>query len=569
MHSDKKKMVIPVIIGILVVLAGIRTILLVKKYKPSKEIMPLEEYFQVGDKQIQIILQDELYEKKGLYEDGQIYLDIELVKKYLNSRFYWDGNENQLLYTTATAVISAETGSNVYYTNKSKETKEYPIVRVEGGTAYIALDYVKDYTALDYTKYEEPDRVVINYRFDEPEDHAKTDRKAALRYEPGIKSPILVNLAKGEEVLLLETEDEETGFCKVMSSSGVIGYVKAKALGKAYEFTHTTDFKEETYPHILKDEKINLVWHQVTTQAANDGLLNLMDATKGVNVVVPTWFTVSGNQGDITSLASDTYVSRVHGLGAEIWGLCNDFSSDSKIGKVLSRTSSRQRLEKNLVAEAIRYSLDGINIDFEYVKKENGEDFIQFIRELGIMCRNNGIVLSVDNYAPTEYSQYYNRAEQAAVADYVITMAYDEYYAGSEESGPVASLNYVKDAVANSLAQVPAEQTIIALPFYSRLWKETTKDGKTKVTSEAYSMAYSSDLLENAGVKPAWDEAAGMNYGEYKKDNALYRMWIEDETSLEEKVKAAAVDGNVAGLAFWKLGLEKASVWDMIIKYTN
>lgn len=571
MMKKNKKILIPVI-AVLVIVCVIVMVFIARKYKPNKEVMSLEEYFQVPENQIQIILQDEIYDTKGLYSDGQIYVDMELVKKYLNSRFYWDAKENLLLYTTPNAVISASTGSKDYFTNKSRSSKEYPIVKVEKDVAYVALDYIKDYTALDYTKYDNPDRVVINYRFNEKADYAKAESKAKLRYKPSIKSEILVNFEEGEEVCILKeesgSEDKKSDFCRVMSASGVIGYIRKKDLGKTYESEFTTDFKTETYPHILKDGKVSLVWHQVTTSAANDGILNLLNATKGVNVVAPTWFTVSGNKGEITSLASDTYVSRAHSMGVEVWGLCNDFSNDSKIGKVLGQTTPRQKLEKNLIAEAIRYSLDGINIDFEYVKKENGEDFIQFVRELGIMCRNNGIVLSIDNYPPTDYSQYYNRAEQAAVADYVITMAYDEYYAGSEEAGPVSSLSYVRDSTTNTLAQVPAEQTIIALPFYSRLWKETTKDGEVKLSSEAYSMKYAREVFEDAGIEPVWDDKTGMYYGEYTKDGSVYKMWMEDEKSLEEKVKAA-FSGKVAGLAFWKLGLENSSAWDMIIKYTN
>ena len=569
--KKNKKILIPVI-AVLVIVCVIAMVFIAKKYKPNKEVMSLEEYFQVPENQIQIILQDEIYDTKGLYSDGQIYVDVDLVKKYLNSRFYWDAKENLLLYTTPNAVISASTGSKDYFTNKSRSSKEYPIVKVEKDVAYVALDYVKDYSALDYTKYDNPNRVVINYRFNEKADYAKAESKAKLRYEPSIKSEILVSFEEGEEIRILEEESGSEGkksdFCRAMSVSGVIGYIRKKDLGKTYESEFTTDFKAETYPHILKNEKVSLVWHQVTTSAANDGILNLLNATKGVNVVAPTWFTVSGNKGEITSLASDTYVSRAHSMGVEVWGLCNDFSNDSKIGKVLGQTTPRQKLEKNLIAEAIRYSLDGINIDFEYVKKENGEDFIQFVRELGIMCRNNGIVLSIDNYPPTDYSQYYNRTEQAAVADYVITMAYDEHYAGSEEAGPVSSLSYVQNSTTNTLAQVPAEQTIIALPFYSRLWKETTKDGEVKLSSEAYSMKYAKEVFEDAGIEPVWDDKTGMYYGEYTKDDSLYKMWMEDEKSLEEKVKAATA-GKVAGLAFWKLGLENSSAWDMIIKYTN
>lgn len=571
--KQQKKLIIPFIalLVLAVIITGIA--LAVKRYMPSNKEMSLDDYFKVSEGEIQVILQDQIYDTKALYENGQIYVDYAMIHDYLNPRFYWDSKENQLLYTTPTAVISTSVDSGDYYTNKSKSSVEYPIVKVKGDMAYVALDYVKEHTALDYKKYDKPDRVVINYRYNEKADYANAKKKAKIRYRASIKSDILVKLKEDARVRVLEQGDSTksgdgtaSSFDKVMSEDGVVGYIRKKDIGKRYQFEYTTDFKEEQYSHTLKDGKVNLVWHQVTNSAANDSVLNLLNATKGVNVVAPTWFTVSGNHGEITSFASDTYVSRARSLGVDVWGVCNDFSNDSKIGKVLERTTTRQKLEKNLIAEAIKYSLDGINIDFEHVRKANGDDFIQFIRELGIMCRNNGVVLSIDNYPPTSYSMYYNRKEQAAVADYVITMAYDEHYAGSEEAGPVSSLNYVKDSTENTLKEVPAEQTIIALPFYSRLWKETTKDGKVKLGSEAYGMRSARETMIDAGAKFGWNDDTGMNYAEYTKDGVVYKMWLEDQTSLEEKMKTVS-DNKTAGYAFWKLGLEDSAVWDMIIKY--
>ena len=417
--NKQKKLMIPFIA--LLVLAVIITAiaLLVRRYMPSNKEMPLNDYFKVSEGEMQVILQDQIYDTKALYEGDRIYVDFGMVHDYLNPRFYWDSGENQLLYTTSTAVISASVDSNDYYTNKSKASMDYPIVKVKGDTAYVALDYVKEHTALDYKKYDKPDRVVITYRYNEKADYAKAKKKAKIRYRASIKSDILVKLEENAQVRVLEQGDSTksgdgnaSSFDKVMSADGVVGYIRKKDLGKIFQSEYTTDFKEEQYSHILKDGKVNLVWHQVTNSSANDGVLNLLNATKGVNVVAPTWFTVSGNHGEITSLASDTYVSRARSLGVDVWGVCNDFSNDSKIGKVLASTTTRQKLVKNLIAEAIKYSLDGINIDFEHVRKANGDDFIQFIRELGIMCRNNGVVLSIDNYPPTSYSMYYNRKEQ-------------------------------------------------------------------------------------------------------------------------------------------------------------
>ncbi|MDD7403764.1 MAG: glycosyl hydrolase family 18 protein [Butyribacter sp.] len=542
--------------------------ILYHKFSPSKEMMKLTDYFQTKKDTVTVILGDEICDTPAVLQEKEIYLPVELVKEKLNTRFYWDKNENVLLYTTPNAVISAEAGSRDCYKNNSKSSREYEIVRADAETVYVALDYVKEYTALEYKIYNNPKRVVVTYEYNKEKEYIKAETECALRYKPDIKSDILVKEKEGTVLRLLEKENPETGFCKVMDQTGVIGYIRSKDLGKVYKEKKTTDFREEEYTHILKDEKINLVWHQVTNQTANSKLLNMLSNAKGVNVVCPTWFATSDNNGNIDSLASDTYVTQAHQAGIEVWGLCNDFSPNMKIGKVLGSTSKRQKLAKNLIAEAIRYSLDGINIDFENVKKESGEDFIQFIREIGIMCRNNGIVLSIDNYPVAEYSQYYNRTEQANVADYVITMAYDEYYSGSEEAGPVSSLSYVKNSVKNILEQVPANQSIIALPFYSRHWTEKTKNGKVILSSEACSMSYAQELLSDSKTKANWDDAAGMNYLEYTKGKAIHKMWIEDINSLQLKMEEVAKN-DTAGVAFWKLGMEDKSVWDMIYKYNK
>lgn len=564
----KKK---PILLGILLVVllvVSITGVYLIRKYTPSKSHMKLSEYFKAAEGQTQVILEDMICDVKAVTEDGQVYVDAVFVKDSLNKRFYWDDTENKLLYTTSTAVISSDLNSQDVYTNNSKSSREYAITKTDGDTVYIALDFVQEYTALDYKKYDKPDRVVIHNVYNKDISHAKVKKDSALRYKANIKSKVLVDLKKDEKIRVIEKVNPETRFFKAMSESGVIGYVREKDAGDAFVEQATTDFQEETYSHILMDEKVNLVWHQVTNQTANSRLSSLLEETKGVNVVSPTWFETSDNEGNISSLASDSYVTTAHRAGVKVWALCNDFSPNMKIGKVLGVTSKRQKLAKNLIAEAIRYSLDGINIDFENVKQESGEDFIQFIRELGIMCRNNGIILSVDNYPLKSFNAYYNREEQAQVADYVVTMAYDEFYAGSEKAGPVSSISYVTDAISAVLEEVPAEQNIVALPFYSRHWTEKTKNGKASLSSEACSMEGAQDVVRESGKDAAWDDKTGMNYLEYTSNKAIHKIWIEDAKSLELKMKAVA-EAQVGGMAFWKLGLEQSAVWETIVKYTK
>ena len=610
--KNKKPVIIGVLVVVLVALIAV-AVHLIRVNTPSKTHMSLQKYFSVEDGQAKVILNDQITDANVLCDNGKFYLDIVFVNEYLNPRFYWDNAENILLYTTSTAMIQADLDSQDVYINNSKESKDYVIVKTDGQTAYVALDYIKEYTALDYKTYQSPDRVVIQNIYNTDISYYDVKKDTALRAEPNIKSDILVDLKGKDQVRALtgdvqdakkessqekdvdkkdapagdsaasnkeDTKEKannkkqkkelkkDNSFIQVMSENGVIGYVKKDHLGNEYTDQSKTDFQEERYSHILMDEKVVLAWHQVTNQTANGQLSNVLASTKGVNVVAPTWFQTSDNKGNISSLASNAYVQTAHRAGVKVWGLCDDFAANMKIGKVLSVSSRRQRLARNLTAEAIRYSLDGINIDFENVKQENGKDFVQFIRELGIMCRNNGISLSIDNYPLRDFNAYYDRAEQAAVADYVITMAYDEYYSGSEQAGPVSSLSYVTSSISALDGVVPAEQHVVALPFYSRLWAEKTKDGKVNLSCEAYSMKGAQEVVADSKAELKWDDATSMNYLEYKKGKVLYKMWVEDGKSLEEKMKAVS-DAGVGGMAFWKLGLDQAEIWETIVKYSK
>lgn len=572
--KSKKTVTLSVLAVLLIIVVGV-TAYMIKKYAPNKTHMDLAKYFaefspdSAEEGKLPVILEDTVYETTAIEQEGSVYINIDFVKEKLNKRFYWDGNENELLYTTATQEIASPLNSKDCYINKSKDTKEYVIATAQGDNVYVALDYVQLYTAMDYQKYNKPDRVVIHNVYGEDIAYADVKNDTQIRYKQSVKSEVLQDVKSGDTVRIVGSKDEETGYTKVMSESGVTGYIQGKRLGETYQEQSETEFKEEVYTHILLDKQVCMAWHQVTNESANSYLSSVLSSTKGVNVVSPTWFMTIDNEGNISSLASDSYVDTAHKAGIQVWALCSDFGDKMKIGTVLGSTSKRQRLAKNLIAEAIRYSLDGINIDFEYVKKESGEDFVQFIRELGIMCRNNGLVLSIDNYPPMgNLTDYYDRAEQAAVADYVITMSYDEHYSGGGEAGPVSSISYVTNSIEEVQKEVPPEQMIIALPFYSGLWKESKKDDDAELKRTDLTMKGAKEVVKDSGKEAKWDEETGTTYLEYKKDGIVNRLWLEDEKSLELKMKAVS-EADLGGVSFWKLGLEESSVWNMIEKYVK
>lgn len=283
----------------------------------------------------------------------------------------------------------------------------------------------------------------------------------------GIKSPILADIGKNTEVTVLETGDTWT---KVSTAEGIIGYIKSKALGATSTKTLTSDYVAEEFTHIKKI--LRSIWHGIRSQTQMPiQPLHPCFRTPRDQCYLPTWFYLNDNNGNIASLASSDYVNYCHQKGIEVWALVSNLENkDVDTTSVLTYTSKRENLINNLISAAIQYNFDGINVDFEALSSEVGDSYIQFIRELSLKCANNGIVLSVDDYVPSSFTAFYNRAEQATFADYVVVMAYDEHYAGSEEAGSVASIGFVKEGVANTLKEVPADQLILGMPFYARVW---------------------------------------------------------------------------------------------------
>lgn len=566
------KKVIPVIVAIVLILiigaAGFGAMLL-EKYSYSKERADLAEYFgTTGENDVPIILQDERIEEHAKIFDDRCYFDIATVHKYFNDRFYEDKAQGIMVYALpegflTTRIGYAELSNYGADFEESGAAWDYVISRYEDGVLYIAADFVKGYANFTYELFTEPNRMQV-YTEEGQRQTAPILKDTQVRYQGGIKSDILTDVSEGDTVIVLEEMETWT---KVKTQDAIIGYVENKRLGdKSTEETQLpTDYQEPVYESNTRDHKINLGWHVIGGVEGNDTLESAVAQTKELNVISPTWFTLMGNEGEFSSYASASYVERAHAMGLEVWALIGNVESvDVDMYELLSKTSSRWALIRNLIATAQEYGLDGINIDFENISLDAGEPFIQFIRELSVPCRKYGIVLSVDNYVPMDHTDHYDRAEQGVVADYVIIMGYDEHYNGSKEAGSVASINFVEKGIENTVAEVPAKKVINALPFYTRLWE--TKG--TGVESQAVGMEMAQEYVTNHNIAIRWDETTCQNYGEFQSGDGFCQVWLEDADSIRVKLNIME-KYEIGGVAAWRLGFETPDVWDVIAEYMN
>lgn len=554
-----------VICGVITALA----IALVNKYTPSETMRTLDNYYDVAPEEAVILLENEIYGERALLRDGGVYLTLNTVDSILNDGFYLDEAEQLLSYTLPEELIRVEEGQAFYYSNKETVQLPHPALINLEGVYYLSLDFTQMFSNMTYEFYENPNRVVIHYQWIDFLYYDTIEAETPIRFEPDIKSDILRIVPAGEKLYYIGgTGTGGRSFIKVMTQDGIYGYVQKKFLGESYYDALQSTYVEPEYTYITMEEKVMLGWQQVTVPKANDNLEQLVETAAEMNVISPTWYRLTDTEGNISSLADAGYVERAHNLGLQVWALIDNFDANVSTYELLSSSAARAVLIDNMMAEAENYGFDGWNIDFETLTSATGPHYVQFLKELSVRCRQAGIVLSVDNYVPAPYNEFYDLETQGKVVDYVIIMAYDEHYSGSANAGSVASLNFLKEAVNDTLAKMPRERIVMAIPFYTRLWSEQEVDGAVKLSSEALTMNGAKDVLERNKVEAEWNAETGQNYAEYQKDGITYKIWLEDVDSLHERLKVIA-GADVAGVAAWRLGFETEEIWPIIDAYMN
>lgn len=561
MKEQQKKKAAPVLVVlILIVLVGAAGVVsfLINRYKPGTEYMAGNEYFNLTDENSVALIQNgELLEEQAVLIGGEPYAAYTYVESQLNSCFYWDEETKGILLTTSGGVQTLLPGDAAV----AKTPGGQPAVQQESdGTVYISLDVVKEYTDLDYAYYSDPNRVVIRNEWDGVEQATVQSDTAQVRQKGGIKSLILADVQKGDTLLYLENLDN---WCKVMTADGYTGYIQTEDISEP-EAIEARTAKKDSYERITRDHKINLVWHQSTSTESNDAMAEMTAEMTGVNVISPTWFSVTDETGTISSLASADYVKLAHEAGREVWGLIDNFNEAFDETTDLAYASVRSRIIEQLLAEAASCGMDGINVDFENLKEAGIPHYLQFLRELTSAAHAQNLVVSVDTPVPQAYTMYYQRGEQARFVDYMIVMAYDEHFAGSEEAGSVSSLPFVQQAVEEMTRVMPADQVICGIPFYTRVWTENF--GQSAITSEVLGMDGAKNYAKENQMTETWDASLGQNVATVETSDARYTIWMEDEQSMEEKLKVIQ-SADLAGVAEWKLGFECADVWSLISEY--
>ncbi len=500
-------------------------------------------------------------ESPPFFENNQILLPINIIKEHFDETVFWDDSANKVIITTQDKVVKMNTDSLTAYVNNNPVELSVTARKISE-TVYLPIDFLEDIYRIDASFIKETNVVVIDYRSRIKKIAEVISEEAPVRDGMSIRYPILNKLKKGAQIWAF---DEYEKWYKVRTDDGVVGYIEKRFI-KITSLTSSTYTEETSSPvqDILKG-KLNLTWEQIENRTPD---MSRVGKIAGLDVVSPTWFHLTGEDGTVISRADLGYVQWAKRNGYKVWALFSNSFDPKLTSKILNSSVLREEVIKRILVYAELYKLDGINIDFENMYLKDKDMFSQFIREMAPLLRAQELTVSVDVGVPggsDQWSKCYDRKALAKAVDYIMVMTYDQHWGTSPESGSVAQYVWVEKKLKETLRDVPSSKLFLGLPFYIREWKEVTgPDGKVKVSQNAVlSMGKAKERIRANNAEVNWDSESGQFYAEYKKDGAVYKMWLEDEKSINLKSSLVHKYG-LAGAASWRRGFETEGVWSVL-----
>lgn len=496
----------------------------------------------------------------------QLGLPLSVIQDKVDEHALYEESTGNVVLATADKLVHMKLNEQTAELNNRKQQLTVPATR-SGSTVYVPAKLLEQVYGLQVKEDLASGAVRVFLPGDDIQNGVvkgdKSGRTSPLRKKPSIHAPILSDVKPG---IHLRIYREDSGWYYAQTDSGHTGYIKAKLV----DTKDTIEIPNQKTPNVAalqkwQNRKVNLTWeavYQTAPKPANIGKL------PGVNVVSPTWFELMDAEGNIKNKADSAYVSWAHSQGIQVWGLYSNSYNADLTTQAFASYETRHRAINQLLDAAVKYDLDGINLDFENVYTKDKEQITQFVRELRPLAHEQGLVVSIDVTPKSEselWSKFLDRPSLSEIADFIILMAYDEHWAASPVAGSVASLPWTEAAVQTLLSEdeVPSSKLILGVPLYTRVWSEADLKGTTKVSSKSISMDKAQSIIKQFALKPVAEAESGQNYVEYKEQGVLKKIWLEDASSLQQRVELAK-KLNLAGIASWNRSFASGDAWTVL-----
>lgn len=541
---------VSIVVGILFIIA----IILIIAQKFTKEKTNDEISLIINNKNVTERLKNDIK-----IENGIIYISIDDMENFFDKYIYIEEEINEIVTTYDDKIASIGFDANRMTVNGAVKKINACAIK-DGETVYLPLSEMLEVYNIELNNIEATKTITLD-SLDREQTKAKLKSDVSIKSQPKLLSRIVGKAQKDSEVIVINSEDisNENGWAKIRTNNGQIGYIKTNKLDNIVKI------REDEIKEKQITGKVNMFWDYFSQYVKAPDRTG--QKVEGINVVSPSFFYLDEDNGSLKENVGDagkSYIEWAHSNEYKVWPMVSNSDLGIKTtSSILNSYSKRQELIQSIVEKCAQYDIDGINIDFENIYEADKDKFSRFIIELVPRMQEMGIIVSVDVTAPDgdpNWSLCYDRHVIGDVADYLVFMAYDQYGTSSTKPGTTAGFNWVETSLKKIIEYdvVDTEKIILGMPLYTRQWT-LAQDGSIKSRS-VVSMV---NIKIPNNIDKQWDDELKQYYIEYKSGKDTIKMWIEDGTSIKEKV-SLVTKYNLGGSACWRKDMETSNIWTII-----
>ena len=490
-----------------------------------------------------------------IFINNKTYLSIDDIRNYFDEFLKEEDNRFITTYFGNTAII-AKNSNAVYLNGEYINFSTQPLYDKENAKYYLSLDDLN--RIYDYEmRYNPYTKVVIIDTKSKKLVKAKAKDEFSIKYKATKLSKTVDKIIKDDEIIIVQNDNhndyEVDGWLRVRTPNAKIGYINKNDIvdrNVVWEGNKNDDLN-----------RVSFAWEYYTEGNSAPIKSGKID---GINIVSPSFISVKSD-GSVYSKGDDNerkYVEWAHKNGYKVYPTVSNISI-SNINdntKILQSFESREKVINQIVDKLVEEKVDGVYVDFERILLFDKDNYTRFIIELAAGVRKHNMKISVAVTPPDgdeNWSLCYDRYNLAKAVDYMVFISFDTHGVTTPVSLSSAQEleNNIKKFINNEA--VPANKLVVSLPLYTRLWSETGKKVRNRVVNMR-------NIVIPDKVEKQWNEVTKQYYIEYKTHQTVNKMWIEDETSISNKLDIIN-KYNLRGAGFWELGRESSDFWNVVV----
>lgn len=499
-----------------------------------------------------------------IIEDDTTYVSMKDIKNFFDKYITQDEETGYIVTTSDKKTGTMQLDNTVIDINGSSKKISKAPTKIND-KIYLPISELKDIYDIELTYNSDSNTVIID-SLNKKLVKAYATKNIVLRTKPSLISKFVERVDKDSVVVI--ASDDSSGWTKIRTESGHIGYVKTNKLA------NYVNVRDEMKEEKQVQGKVSIAWDYFSKQGKAPDRSN--SVYEGVNVVSPAFIYIDQN-GKLQTNIGDSgkaYIEWAHNRGYKVWPIIsnNEYQEGmmDATSNLLNNYQSRVNFEEQIAKLCIQYGFDGINVDFENMYEKDKDVYSRFIIELTPRLKEVGLVTSVDVTAPDgspTWSLCFDRNVIGDVADYIVFMAYDQYSTGSKKSGTTAGYNWIETSLKKFITteEITPEKIILALPLYTRIWTENSSGEVIKMDTVNIGNI---DKALPSGVQKNWDDDLKQYYVEYKDNNNVKKIWIEDIKSLTAKL-GLVTNYKLGGTGIWELDRGTDEVYHLFQDYLD